>query len=351
MHPYLESGWRMFKRRKKPFTQFSGDPIQICRQIVEQCFNGHYFQTSLGHFQEFYIRDFGICAQALLNQGYRSQVRETLHFALRSYKKEKKITTSITKDGRCVDYFTTAIDSFAFLFYSLSVLDDKQLVETYRDFLQEQVGVFEAFIEDGLVTKKRSFSGMRDHYKRKSASYDNAMAYFAIEHMRKLQFTVTKYISKEAFEKEFWTGTYYRNDLTKSTQFCSDAQVFPFYVGMVQERTRWMTLQKKIRARKLDDPLPLKYVGEKGGSKNIFSFLASDYEQTTNWIHLGLCYIQVVKDYDPKLAKTYLKNIADQVSTHKTFLEVFDGKNPYKRTLYQCDEGMLWASLFIDLYS
>ena len=69
----------MLKRRVffSGFKRFKGDAQTICKTIVGRCFNGTYFQTSLGHFDLFYMRDFAFCIEALLKLGFEKDPSTT----------------------------------------------------------------------------------------------------------------------------------------------------------------------------------------------------------------------------------------------------------------------------------
>ena len=73
---FIGEGLRMFKRRRKyeqeGFKPYEGNAKNICEQIVRNCYNKkeNYFMTSLGHFCEYWSRDFGLCVESLKKLGY-----------------------------------------------------------------------------------------------------------------------------------------------------------------------------------------------------------------------------------------------------------------------------------------
>src|SRR3989338_4294250 len=143
---HIHEGLRMLQRRisiaQHGTKKYAGNSEEICEQIVKDCWNGTFFQVSTGHFPLFYMRDFGMCVEALLKLGYKKEVEKTLQFALCVYSRESRITTTITKEGKCFDVFSYAPDSLAFLLYSLHVSKNKELVEVYRPFLELQISHF-----------------------------------------------------------------------------------------------------------------------------------------------------------------------------------------------------------------
>ena len=103
---FLKEGLRMFRRniavRMKGLKRYNGNAEQISKQIINACWNKYFFQTSAGHFCEFWSRDFGWCVKALDNMGYRNEILATLRYAIKifaSYDKDEA-TKEITFGDR-----------------------------------------------------------------------------------------------------------------------------------------------------------------------------------------------------------------------------------------------------------
>ncbi|MDP6294221.1 MAG: hypothetical protein QGG83_05670, partial [Candidatus Woesearchaeota archaeon] len=73
----LRYGCSSLKRKMFGNRRFSGSANRICEQIVDACWNGRYFENSLGNYREFWMRDFGMATEALLRMGKKTQVRAT----------------------------------------------------------------------------------------------------------------------------------------------------------------------------------------------------------------------------------------------------------------------------------
>ena len=177
---HLVEAFHMLKRRisvaKHETRQYDGTPEQICKQIVKECWNGTFFQVSTGHFSLFYMRDFGMCIESLIKLGYKKEVERTLQFALTCYSRENRVSTTITKGGKCFDVFSYSPDTLAFLLYSLRVSKNNDLIEIYKPFLEQQIQYFYDTVVDketGLVRKDENFSSIKDNAKRRSSCYDN----------------------------------------------------------------------------------------------------------------------------------------------------------------------------------
>jgi len=138
----LKKGFGIFNRslkvRFKGIRKYNGNASQILNQCVNNCWNGNYFQASAGHFSCFYIRDFGISLQALLNLGYRDKVVRTLGFALDTYSKNNKVTTTIY-NGYVLDFPSYTPESLAYLMHSIRLADAKELILKYKFFLEKEI--------------------------------------------------------------------------------------------------------------------------------------------------------------------------------------------------------------------
>lgn len=356
---HLREGIRMLHRRfsvaMHGIKHYPGNAEQICKQIVKDCWNGTFFQVSVCHFPVFYMRDFGMCVEALLQLGYKKEVKKTLQFALAVYSRENKISTTISTNGKGFDVFTYAPDSLAFLLYSLRVAQATELVEIYKPFLEQQIQFFYDNVivkENGLVRKDKNFSSIKDHAKRQSCCYDNCCAAVIARESELLQLEnpLRGYNYKNIIKKQFWSEKYFR-DTGESDYISGDANVFPFWFGIFTEKAMIKKSISAIKKEKLDQPFPLKYTIFV--PKNFFfplSLFTPNYEGNSIWAHLGLCFIDVVAKTDKKLARNYVEEYRKQIEQHKNFLELYDpdGKH-YKTFFYYTDAGMLWAVKWLAL--
>lgn len=323
-------------------TRYAGNAKQICAQIVDTCWNGTYFQTSTHHYQEFWSRDFGYCAEHLLKLGYQQEVQKTLRYALKHYKKTG-ITTTITNNTPWSFPQVTSPDSIALFFHALRA-SRTDLASSER-FLQKEAARFaDTVLENGRVKRHTHFSSMRDYAKRDSSCYDHCMSILMAREARKLNLDFP-YTEKELTKtlNEYWTGTHYRDD--RSTNAASgDANTLPYWLGAGKHFSKALaTIQRK----KYDQPLPLKY----GNKTEVLGaeFLVPGWQRDIIWPFLGFPWIHAVKQHKPALAKTYRKQYANIIEQHGTLYEIYDKKKPYKSLFYHADEGMLWAAIYLTL--
>ncbi|MBW2992592.1 hypothetical protein KY345_05230 [Candidatus Woesearchaeota archaeon] len=357
---YISEGLRMFRRsikvRLKGTKKYKGNAEQICRQIVKDCWNGRYFQVSTGHFCEFYIRDFGWCIDSLLKLGYQEEVAKTLDYALNIYSKHGKITTTISPKGIPFNFPDRyAPDSLAFMIYSLSASNAKDLVKKYHLFLNKEIERFSNTVigPDGLVKKNIHFSSMKDHAIRNSSCYDNVMAASLSKNLSKLGLNnpFKKYNYKKLIIENLWNGRYFLDDCSGKDYVAGDANVFPFHMGIIEDKNKLKSCIEALRKNNLDKPVPLKYNKKEANIKLIaIDFLSSNYETESAWTHMGPLYVSLVKKIDKKLAEEYITKYTELIEKYRNFLEGFipNGK-PFKSPFYYADEGMLWAANYLTL--
>jgi len=324
-------------------TRYKGNATRICKQIVNACWNGRYFQTSTHHYKEFWARDFGYCAESLVKLGYLQEVKKTLAYALEKYSKTG-IKTAITRYGTPFSFPNIySPDSVALFFHALRVAGDEKLIEKYEEFLQEEINKFAKIVlKNGRVRRGVQFSGMRDYAKRDSSCYDHCMAILLAREAKKLGFTFA-YTEKELVKtlNEYWIG-YYKDDRT-TTEPSGDANTLPYWLGIGKNFTETL---KIIKENKLDEPMPLAY-SRKPQKMILAGILVPNWENYTIWPFLGFIWMQATKKYSA-LSK-YKKNYTKIIEKYGTLYEAYSGDKPYKSAVYHADEGMIWAAMYLTL--
>lgn len=343
------------------FKKYSGNVEEISRKIIEESYNSkhNFFMVSSGHYMQFYARDFGMFCESLINLGYKEKVRNTLSFAMKKYSDYGRITTHITGDGLPVDFPSDTPESAAYILHSIMLLNDNKLISQYKDFFRKEG---ERFYKDyvdkktGLLRKDIRFSSMKDHALRESDCYNNCFLGMFSNDLKKIgvKSSLHKYDYADLIKRYFWTGSYFLEDLSGKKIITGDANTFPFWTGIIDDKDLALKAIKSIRKKNLDEPFPLKYTAKEDIPEKLHwtDKIVPGYEKDTQWIHLGLCYMRVVDKYDRKLSRIYTKQYEDLIIKHKNFLELYfpDGK-PFKRPLYVCDERMIWVAGFLELYS
>jgi hypothetical protein len=253
--------------------------------------------------------------------------------------------------------------------HALRVLGDRGLVKRYKTFLEKQAKIYWRKVWDekkGTLRKDFHFAAARDMVKRIASCYDTCMVGMLDLEMKKLGLaSPVKVDVKKVLLEKYWNGSYFWDDLSGLKHVTADAQIFPFWTGVIEVESRLKggsasksgcEMLKKcinsIRKNKLDQPFPLKYQKRHFASLERWQarLFTPNYQDTTIWTQIGPLYISLVQKIYPKLAKTYIEQYKKIVEENKNFLEVFspDG-TPFQTAFYFADESMLWSAIFLDL--
>ena len=343
----LRIAGRALRVRFSGFKRYDGNAKSICEKIIRACWNGRYFQASAGHFSEFWMRDFGWCVDSLVKLGYRKECQQTLAYALEQFSKAGRITTTITPDGKPFDFPRFSPDSLPFLMRALNAAGAKELVKEHRVFLQRQLRNYAATVLDRNLVRDAKFSSMKDGFYRRRSAYDTAMVGMLAAELAKAGIAHALPDMRKTLQEQYWTGRYFLDDLSGATHISGDAQVFPFWTGVIQDSAMMKTAFASLHNIGLDAPFPLKYTAKSNGADVLAQrIFAPNYEGNTIWAHMGLLYVQLLRKINPALAQKHVESYRKQVEQYGTFLELYEprGKKPYKSLFYAADEGMLWAA-------
>lgn len=337
-------------RRHGP-RRYKGDAQKICKQIVDNCWNGTIFRTSLNNYPIFYARDFGMCVDSLLQIGYKEEVKKTLYHCMEAYANAGKITQQINGEPFSFPNCEQP-DAYAFLLHALQALNDKKLIKKYETFLKEQLQAFLLRVEnaDGSIKNIR-MAGMRDHAIRQASCYDATMVAAVHTYGYRLKLLPEpKHNYQKLLEQMYWTGTYFKDDINNGGA-TGDANVVPFWFDIV-DRKLWKTTLQTMRQRKLDKPLPLRYEPHVNKEREMIwvDALTDGWEHDTVWLHLGNLFLQVVARHDKKLAMKYLEQHRKLIEKLHHYPEVLtkEGK-PHSSWFFHSDDSMLWAANYLAL--
>ena len=116
-----------------------GNAREVCAEIVQRLWNGTFYRTSLGHYDFFWMRDFGTVAESLTKLGHGENVRNTLRWALQHFEKIDHVTLCIDKSGRTFNAPDGhSIDALPWLLHSLAV-SKYDLTQKDRTFLNRRL--------------------------------------------------------------------------------------------------------------------------------------------------------------------------------------------------------------------
>jgi hypothetical protein len=358
----IREGLRIFKRNLKVklsgFEKFSGTDEEICKQIIDSCWNGKYLSTCPegGHYS-FYSRDFGWCIESLINLGYEKEVNKTLEYALELFEKSGEISVSINPSGETFNFPNIySPDSVAYIFRSLRMNGNKRLIKKYSRFLNSEAKKFsETCIDDSGVIKKKRFSGMRDYAIVEGSCYDMIMACMIDDEIEKINKLMKKEIIENPFKEfnlkknlinKFWNGEYFYDH--KGAVYGHN-NVYPYFLDVIFNKKMRESSLKSINDAKLDIQIPLKYESDNKHAKFIWQeMFVSGWENHTSWTMLGMAYIDVLSRTDKEKAKEHLNHYKKLIEEYG-FVEVYDGIKPYQSLFYASETRMLWAAMYLDL--
>ena len=354
---YVTEGPRIFLKswiNRVHKKEYEGNAEEICKEIVKECWNGRFFQTSTDNFPQFWTRDFGWCVYSLLELGYKNEIHHTLRYAMNRFKQKGKVTTTLSPGGKPFNFPKESVDSLPWLIHAIKLSGFGY--HSFKPFLNKEIlRYFSTFInkETGLVKPEEHFSSMKDFSVRRSSCYDNCMvAMLAIDLKRmKLDNPFSKYDYSELIVRHFWNGEYFYDDLRKEDYVAGDANLFPFLSGAVKDENKLKSVVEKVSEAGLDMPLPLKYTSSRKGVKFIWQeIFLRDYESDAIWTHMGPLWIKLVGEVDAVKAEKYKQLYTDMIEKHKNYMEVFDTNGKvFSTPFYYCSPGMLWAANYLTL--
>lgn len=353
----LETSVYAFLRRLfKKDTAFGGNARDICAAIVSRAWNGTFYQIGLGHFNFFWMRDFGTVSGPLVALGQRDRVQATVGWALKHYREEGYVALCLSPMGGAFDQPLPSIDALAWLLHAVRV-SEYPLSAKERAFLEHDMSRYCSIFIDpdtGLLHENKRISELRDAVRYRRSAYAVTMLALLRQELELLDIPLhpsLKQDYREILERDYWNGEYFDADLGNSA-WSSEANLFPFWLGIVEDSRKLSSVIATIQKKSLTDPYPIRYTDE----PNAFTYYAwgryfmPNYQGTTLWTWLGAIYLQVLHGANhPDFAKEYEK-FAALLEKHRNFPEMLQSDGSwYKTPFYRAEQGMLWAAIFLEI--
>ena len=358
-------GFKIAKRDLfgREYKKYKGNAVEICKQTIADRWNGTFFEGGSSLFNgQFWIRDFSLSLEGILQQGYREKAKNNLVWALEVFEKSGKIATTILGRSAVVDFWRFSADSLPFLLYSLNKAKVSHLAVKYKGFLNSEIekyfrNVFDA--KTGLV-KQEPFSTPKDVVMRKRTCVANSFMVFLsdlLEHDFPHLANPFKGLSlRKHFVNAFWNKEegYFRNDLMdgEGNVVSADANVIPHWLGIVGDKEKRKASIDAIKREGLDRPFPLKYHSfyDKTWMKLhlLAMLLTPNYQGNSVWTMFGPIYIELESEFYPMDSQKHLKKYLELIEEYQAYIEVFepDGKSPLKGKFgHVAETGMLWAAM------
>lgn len=349
---------QLYNRYFGKIRHFNGDAKEICEQIVEELWEGDFYRTSLGHFDFFFIRDFGTVAESLTLIGRKKHTLHTIRWALLNYRRAGEVTTCIDKAGNCFNAPMHAVDSLPWLLHCILV-SNYDLNTAERNFIEKELIKYRTkYLDTTGHLRPIKMGEMRDAviYDRSSyaISLIGRMAYCVEQlDLNGFPYKLQKY--QEELITRYWNGQYFNPDRVL-TEFSADGALMPFFLGVIIDSTLFTATSDYIIEQKLDKPFPMIYTKD----DTVFRYhwwmtkpIMPHYEGHTLWSWHGLFYLHTLKRYaDPSFESQRQVFAKGMIEQHGTFPEMLNADGSwYYSSIYKGDPGMVWAALYVDLAS
>ena len=373
-------------------VRHEGSAEEILLAGLERCWSGEYLTASPGHYRQFWTRDQGFAAPALVRLGgpWPERLLSSLAWAMGVWTRRRShVSTTINPLFRApVDIFDYGIDSLPLLLSSLRALERgggaagagaAALAHEHRDWLAAEVRHFvDVAVEPatGLVRSDRHFSAHRDTFKNGSTTYANSMVallgrivaetgwgaellsrHFGAGAEARAGAGPGEAVPEAAPEwgsllrRHFWTGDRFRDRLG-SNETSGEANLWPFFTGLVEDREMQAAALSTLQREGYAAPYPLRFQTSHGsdGLMLLYRLWSADYQTTTSWTSLGSIYLSLLAEVDPPAAATELERMRDLIERDRTFWEVLDGRGrPWRSRsrLSVSDVSMLWGAVLL----
>lgn len=337
--------------------RFEGDARAISQQVVEGTWGGTFYRTSLGHFDFFWMRDFGTVAESLVRLGHQDKVQQTLRWALRHYRRAGTVTLCIDKAGHTFNApAKKSIDALPWLLHSL-VVSNYPLNKAEKAFLQTRLRHYsKKFIdhEDGMLRSVR-YAELRDAVNYNRSAYSVAMLGRLSTCAQELGLTAFLF-PPETYRRTlidtYWNGSFFKADLSTDV-YSSECALIPFFLHIVTDKNMANATFDYINKKRLNKPYPLQH-GEHTEQLNfrpgMGPWIMPNYTGSTIWTWHGTFYLHLLHRYKRPEYKQQYERFAALIEKVGTFPELLSPDGSwYKAVFYKSDPGMIWAALFLDL--
>jgi hypothetical protein len=359
------------RRAIRGHRRYQGPAEDILRAGLEDCWTGEVLTASPGTYRHFWTRDLGFAAPALMRLGdpWPARLEASLAWALDAWRRRgSHVTTTINPFPRWpLDVFDYGVDSLPWLVASLRVARADGLARDHADWLAGEVRHYVEEVVDprtGLVRADRHLSAHRDTFRNGSTAYGNAMIAMLARDIAETgwgpDLLSRHFLGDDGapdwsrlLREHFWLGDRFRDRLgTDATS--GEANVWPFQLGLVDDRSMLAVALETLRREGYTTPYPLKFEVDHRTDGQLWAFRvwSPDYQTTTSWTSLGSVYLSLLRRVDPGAAAVQIGRMRELVERDGTLWEVVDGRGrPWRSAsgLSISDSSMLWGAILLDL--
>lgn len=351
--------WHLFYYRYfRKHAKFEGDAEAISRAIVEKCWNGTFYCTSLGNFDYFWIRDFATVAKSLRQLGYVDKVRATITWALEQYMRRDAVTLCITPLGNLFDAPKRGIDTLPSLIHCIWTAKYK-LNEHEKNFLERKL---QEYVEDyinpatGMLLPKSDDAELRDGAIYDRSAYSVAMIErmaWACKHLGLKSFPYSHMIYRQELLLHYWNGDYFNADFN-NTAFSAECALIPFIMRSVEDTEKLNKTLDYIRDQHIARPYAMRYTN----TPKRFHYrlwartVMRNYAGDTIWTWHGAYYLRLLWGQNRPEAAENEMAFASMIERYHTFPELLNPDGTlYNSLLYKSSEGMIWAAIYLTIDS
>lgn len=338
------------RRYRAPSPRLGDSAREICERTVERAWNGAFYQTGLGHFDYFWVRDFGVVAGALMRLGHQEKVEATLAWALAAYMQAGRAYSCIDKSGTAFDAPRETIDALPWLLHALAV-SGMALPHARREFLITEIARWSAESLSGGLPRE-GLTEMRDAVVYKQSAYAISMLELAKRSCHALGLEAPALAGRDypaLLEQEYWNGSYFKADLDTSA-FSAECSLLPFWLGIISDEEKLQSVLRAIKEKRLQEPVAMRYTDEPGAFRYRLwaRTIMREYAGNTVWTWMGAMYLDLLaRAGAPEEAQERAKFDA-MIERIGAFPELLrpDG-TLYETPFYRAERGMLWAALYL----
>ena len=260
----------------------------------------------------FWTRDLGFSTPSLVRLGEGARVRASLAYARRVDARRSHVTTTINYGERPADVFEYGVDSLPLLLAALRASDADDLLERHRDWLGAEVAWFARRVVDPgpassgrtaptarTATPSSTEHRLRQHDGRAAREDPRRDALAAVTVRAPLRGRL-----RPAPARTLLGRRSFRDALGDHT-VSGEANVWPFYAGVVGDDRLLASALRFLAATGFCDPYPLRYETIRRPGREVWftRHVLPDYQGTTVWTSLGAIYLQLLRNVDPASAR------------------------------------------------
>jgi hypothetical protein len=154
--------------------------------------------------------------------------------------------------------------------------------------------------------------------------------------------------------ENYWSSDFFRDSLDNDLP-SGDANTWPFFLRIFTDPEMQRRALDTLESRGFTQPVPLRYFADRLAARELRfpRLFAPNYQGDTSWTQIGPIYLHLLRTTNLERMERQRNAMAEFIARDQNYLELYTKEGrPYRGRagFYFADEGMLWASLFLDLF-